>query len=51
MELINRLKVNHKVGVVSIYMGSDKLIDEAMIKLINHRYMNIYQLSIIDESD
>ena len=43
-DMIDTLNLNHKVGVIIIHMGQSNPIDEKTIRMINQKYINLWDL-------
>jgi len=49
--MINELNVNHKVGIISIKLSNDNLINEEIIRMMNNNYKNMYWIRVCDHNN
>jgi len=51
MKMINKLNVNHKIGMILIKLNNDNPINEEIIRIINNNCNNVYGINVEDKND
>jgi len=51
LKMINEMNVNHKVGTIRITVSNSNPINEEILRMINNRYNNVYEIVVYDNND